>query len=373
MVTTSAPLKRRALRLAQAAGHDVFMLSLSPTDLLAIGNASPDQTQSLADLLGADQPTVEKHIATIQSGLDADDALLLTTVVIALSPEVRFRSSRGPDVSDGLATSGTIEIPSRTRAGRKPAQILDGFHRLLALSNRKHKDFAIPVCAVVADDPDVLRQYFDRIHCTHPLPTGFADLLLPQRAVAISPRIGAQALPDAVCQWLNNDPKSPLHQLIGPAEPEKAASRFPVSRAALRETIAHSLSSPYGALFPYRNIAGGETDVDGLCNALKTYWAAVKSVFPEAWGKPPKKSRLMHPAGIRIMGRLMNRVLPAVDLAADDRIHQAARQLEKIKPLCRWTSGVWEALDGLAWDKLENTTRHVDLVSNFLIRAYLTG
>jgi DGQHR domain-containing protein len=372
MVTTCAPLKRRCLRLLQATGHDVFLLSLSPTDILALANATPDQNMSLGEILESDRPTVKRHVANIQSSLEPDHATLATAIVLALSPEVRFRGSRGPDVSDGLATAGTLEIPLRTRAGRKPAWILDGFHRLLALSAPQHKDFAVPVCAFVADDAEVLREQFERIHSTHPLPAGFADLLFPRRAVAISPRISAQELPDAVCQWLNDDLESPFHQLIGPRESEKTASRHPVSRTTLCEILADSLSSPYGALFPYRNIAGGETDVDGLCSALHTYWSAVKAVFPEAWGKSPKKSRLMHPAGLRIMGRVMNRVLPAVDLAADDRIQQAVRELKKVQPLCRWTDGVWESLDRLAWDKLENTTRHVDLVSNFLIRAYLT-
>jgi len=372
MPTTRDALRRRVLRLTQSAGTDVYLLSLSPTDLLAIAGVTPDGNEAPEDLLGTDRPTAGRHVAEIRRGLESDDAIMLTAIVLALSPEVRFRSSRGPDVSDGLATSGTIEIPLRTRAGRKPARVLDGFHRLLAFSGRQGIDFAVPVCAVVSDDPGVIRQLFDRIHSTHPLPVGFADRLLPSRAVPISPRIAAQELPDAVCQWLNDDPDSPFHQLIGPSQPGKATSRSPVSRAALCEIIADSLSSPYGALFPYRNIAGGETDVDGLCRALHTYWAAVKSVFPEAWRKPAKKSRLMHPVGIRIMGRLMNRVLPAVDLAADDRVEQASRELEKIQSLCRWTAGVWEPLDGLAWDELENRKRHVDLVSNYLIRAYLT-
>ncbi len=372
MVTTCAPLKRRCLRLLQATGHDVFLLSLSPTDIFALANATPDQNSSLGEILESDRPTVKRHVASIQSSLEPDHATLATAIVLALSPEVRFRGSRGPDVSDGLATAGTLEIPLRTRAGRKPAWILDGFHRLLALSAPQHKDFAVPVCAFIADDAEELREQFERIHCTHPLPAGFADLLFPRRAVAISPRISAPELPDAVCQWLNDDLQSPFHQLIGSRESERAGSRHPVSRTTLCEILADSLSSPYGALFPYRNIAGGETDVDGLCSALHTYWSAVKAVFPEAWGKSPKKSRLMHPAGLRIMGRVMNRVLPAVEPAADDCIQQAVRELKKIQSLCRWTNGIWESLDQLAWDKLENTTRHVDLVSNFLIRAYLT-
>ena len=185
--------------------------------------------------------------------------------------------------------------------------------------------------------------------------------------------MGPKELPEAICDWLNSDSESPFQELIEPRQVGKAGrSHFPVSRTALRETIDDSLSTPYGALFPYRNMATGETDIDGLCNALKTYWIAVKSVFPDAWGKTPKKSRLMHATGIRIMGRLMNRVLPAVDLSADDRVRKAIRELKKIQPNCRWTSGVWEELDSLPWDAIENKPRQINLVANYLIRAYLT-
>jgi len=373
MPTSREVLKRRALRLAQSPGKDVFLLSLSPADLLAIANVSHDEKQSPADLLGADRPAVRQHVATVQSSLESDDALMLTAIVLALSPEVRFRGSRGPDVSDGLASAGTLDIPVRTRAGRKPAWILDGYYRLLALSQRENSEFALPVCAFIADDPGVLREHFVRIQSTHPLPAGFVDVIFPSTAVAISPSIGPKELPEAICEWLNTDQDSPFHELIEPNQVGKAGrSQFPVSRTALRETIADSLSTPYGSLFPYRNMATGETDIDGLCNALKTYWSAVKAVFPDAWGKPPKKSRLMHASGIRIMGRLMNRVLPAVDLAVDDRVRQATRELKKIQASCRWTSGSWEELDALSWDELGSTPRHVILVSNYLIRAYVT-
>ncbi len=56
----------------------------------------------------------------------------------------------------------------------------------------------------------------------------------------------------------------------------------------------------------------------------------------------------MHPAGLRIMTRVMNRVLSAVDLSSHDRVAQAVRELKRIKPHCRWTEGTWEELGGLA-------------------------
>lgn len=361
-------LRRRALRLAHSGGNDVFLFSLCPADLLAIAAPSLDQSQSLGDLLK--QPVVRQHVNSIRAGLGEENALMLTTIVLGLTPDVRFRSSRGPDVSDGLSTAGTLEIPLQTRAGRKPAWLLDGYYRVLALGENERSDFAVPVCAIVADDPALLRQQFDRIHNTRPLPPEIPDLLFPRGTVPISPRLGPQELPDAVCNWLNNDPESPFRGLVG-AKKEAKGAQFPALRAALRAVVAEALSSPYGGLFPYRNIATGETDVNGLCNAVKTYWSAVKAVFTDAWGKTPKTSRLMHPVGIRTMGRLMNRVLPAIDLSADDRLQQTIAQLEKIRPVCHWTAGVWEELDGLRWDKVEATPRHVNLLSNFLVRAYL--
>ena len=49
--------------------------------------------------------------------------------------------------------------------------------------------------------------------------------------------------------------------------------------------------------------------------ALVLYWSAVRDTFPEAWGKPPTESRLMHSAGIRAMGALMDQIM----LRADSR------------------------------------------------------
>lgn len=72
--------------------------------------------------------------------------------------------------------------------------------------------------------------------------------------------------------------------------------------------VQESITSPSGCLFPYRNLASGETDFEGIWRDLIAYWDAVKQTFPEAWGKSPSKSRLMHGAGLRSMGRLMDRV-----------------------------------------------------------------
>ena len=59
--------------------------------------------------------------------------------------------------------------------------------------------------------------------------------------------------------------------------------------------------SASGCLFPYRNLATGETDFEGIRRLLLCYWTGVKETFPKAWGKPPKASRLN---GIRTAGEV---------------------------------------------------------------------
>lgn len=135
--------------------------------------------------------------------------------------------------------------------------------------------------------------------------------------------------------------------------------------------IEESLSQPSGCLFPYRNIATGETDFDGITSLLVTYWTAVSKVFSDAWGKPATKSRLMHGAGIRAMGRLMDRIMPVVNLRRADAIAKVSRELKLIAPVCRWTKGRWEDMDGMRWNEIQNVPRHIHVLSNVLIRAYL--
>jgi hypothetical protein len=100
------------------------------------------------------------------------------------------------------------------------------------------------------------------------------------------------------------------------------------------------------------------------------YWTAVRDTFPDAWGKPPTQSRLMHGTGIRAMGRLMDRLMAAIDLGHAEAPAQIRAELALLAPRCRWTSGRWEELD-LRWNQIENLPRHKHDLSSFLIRAHM--
>ena len=101
------------------------------------------------------------------------------------------------------------------------------------------------------------------------------------------------------------------------------------------------------------------------------YWNEVKATFPEAWGLPPKQSRLTHGVGIKSMGILMDRILG--NLHPEDPTAQGHVRacLDRLKPFCAWTEGTWDILDGAPWNSLQNTPTETRRLSNALVRAYI--
>src|SRR5208282_1092371 len=99
----------------------------------------------------------------------------------ALSSTARFVRVRGPKVDEHeIGDAGTIDIPIPRLGQPKPAWIVDGQQRALALKRAKWKDIPIPVSAFIADDIDTQREQFLRVNSTKPLPRGLLSELLPQ-------------------------------------------------------------------------------------------------------------------------------------------------------------------------------------------------
>ena len=134
--------------------------------------------------------------------------------------------------------------------------------------------------------------------------------------------------------------------------------------------VRNSMSNPLGALSPYKPSARDPGDVAAMYTILVTFWSAVRDVFPDAWGKDPRQSRLMHSAGIEAMGVLMDRIYARLSSTGEDYA-TVRKELEKIAPLCHWTSGTWESI-GIAWNELQSTSRDIKKLQDALVRAYTT-
>jgi hypothetical protein len=78
----------------------------------------------------------------------------------------------------------------------------------------------------------------------------------------------------------------------------------------------------------------------------------------------------MHGAGIRAMGRLMDRIMGSVDARQPGAADLVAADLALLAPHCHWTEGQWDGL-GLRWNEIQNVYQHIRELSSFLMRTYL--
>jgi DGQHR domain-containing protein len=374
-MATRSPVKatitRRALRIDQYTGHPLFLFTLTGEEILQIADISRVSRSHSSRLIGYQRPEVRRHIQDIVTYLDGEEVLFPNSIIIALSSSCRFTKSRGPNVTDGFSTAGTLEIPIPGPNDSKPGWIVDGQQRVIALSHARRKDLGVPVNAFVADGVDLQRDQFLRVNNTKPLPRGLVTELLPEVAIEISPRLSATKIPSELATLLNQEDESPFKGLIRRAStPKEDRKNAVITDTSIVKMLQDSISSASGALFPYRNIATGETDFEGIWRVLLTFWTAVRDTFPDAWDRPPQQSRLMHGVGIRAMGRLMDKIMSSVDPRKKDAATLIKKELALIAPYCRWTDGEWEAINA-RWNDLENTPKDIKVLSNYLIRTYL--
>ena len=79
----------------------------------------------------------------------------------------------------------------------------------------------------------------------------------------------------------------------------------------------------------------------------------------------------MHGAGIRAMGKLMDRVMGAIDPRGHGVVGHVQHELRSIQPVCHWTEGRWTELENLLWSEIQNVPRHIRTLSNLLVRTYV--
>lgn len=364
-------LSRRALRIEQSSNYPLYIFSLTAQEILQIADISRVNRDQSGELIGYQRPEVRQHIQEITDYLDSDEVIFPNPIIMALPSTVRFTCSRGPNVNDGFATGGSLDIPLPANGDRKPGWLVDGQQRALALARARRQDLAVPVNAFIADSIDVQRDQFLRINNTKPLPRGLVTELLPEISSPLPPRLALRQMPSELCDLLNSDEESAFRGLIKRASTPKAdRSLAVVTDTSIVNMLQESLTSSSGCLFPFRNMTTGETDFEGIRRVLILYWSAVREVFSDAWGRPATESRLMHGAGIRAMGRLMDRIMASVAINDRSATQSIRRDLALIADQCCWTSGKWDGI-GLRWDEVQNVPRHLNELSNYLIRLYV--
>ncbi len=360
----------RALKINQTDKYEIFSFFLEAKDILDIADISRVQRDKEGKLLGLQRHEVKKHVNEITNYLNSDDVLFPNAITLAINEEIHFTKIRGPKIdSDRYSTAGTLEIPIMNN-GFKPAWIVDGQQRALALSKCNKPNLPIPITAFVAKDLEVQREQFIRINKTKPLPKGLIDELLPTVTSVLPADLSSRLIPSRITEVLNFEPKSPFYGLIKKASTEHDDRFSPIiTHNSIIDILKTSIRNYSGCLYPYVDPDGHDTDYDGMLAILYIYWGAVKKVFPKAWGIPPAQSRLMHGVGIHAMGGLMDLIMRNINPKDRKSEQRIVKELEKIKPSCHWTEGYWDDID-MEWNELQNISAHKKILARHIIKIY---
>ena len=319
------------------------------------------------EIEGYQRPEVLTHIKAIRRYIESDAPMIPNALVVAFDKRVRFEPFQG-GTGTGYARPGTLLIPIDQHAPDedKPGWIVDGQQRTAAIRDADIESFPICVTAFITESDEEQRSQFILVNSTKPLPKGLIYELLPSTTGTLPIPLQQRQFPARLLYRLNYIFKSPLYRKIQtPTTPEGV-----IKDNSILKMLENSLSD--GALYQFRDPRTGRGDEDAILDLLMDFWSAVRDVFAEAWDKPPRRSRLMHGAGVVSLGFLMDAIF---DRYSRDRVPDRkdfAADLSELTDVCRWTSGYWEfgQRDQRKWNELQNTSRDIQILTNYLLFEY---
>jgi DGQHR domain-containing protein len=282
---------------------------------------------------------------------------------------VRFEAADVQPISPGYSRVGVLVVPidEAAREEQLPGWIVDGQQRAAAIRDASVDRFPICVVSFIAADPAQQREQFILVNSTKPLPKGLIYELLPSTTAKLPTILQRRRFPAYLADRLNHDTDSPLKGLIQtPTNPAGIVKDNSVLRM-----LEQSMTE--GALYlHYDPSKSGPGQSEPMLRILKAYWRAVAEVFPEAWGKSPRRSRLMHGAGIVASGLVMDAITDRFGKKVLPTSDEFAADLRPLVDICRWTSGFWEFGPGAQrrWNEIQNTSKDIQLLANYLLYQY---
>lgn len=320
-----------------------------------------------ASITGYQRPEVVAHIGSIRQYLETRSPMLPNSIVVAFDGRVRFEASKAKSPTV-YSRPGVLVVPvdERESDADKPGWIVDGQQRTAAIREARIDEFPVCVTAFVTASEQDQRAQFILVNSTKPLPKGLIYELLPSTSGALPIPLQRKRFPSYLLDRLNYDADSPLAGLIRtPTTPDGI-----VKDNSILKMLENSLYD--GALYQFRDPDTGEGDVSKMLELLKTFWTAVQETFPEAWGLPSRRSRLMHGVGIVSLGYVMDAISDSCGTESVPTADAFATGLKRIAPACKWTSGYWNFGKDLMrrWNDLQNTPRDIQLLTDYLLREY---
>ncbi|KIG17592.1 tgtA5 cluster protein 1 [Enhygromyxa salina] len=363
-------IKVPAMEIHQSPGRKLYTFAIDGKHVYDFADVSRIRRNEKTELEGYQRPEVIAHIQEIKEYIESDSPMLPNGVVVAFDSRVKFKRVKTTELDMGTDTAmGVLEIP----VGEDPKRgrvgfIVDGQQRLAAIRGAKIKKFMVLVSAFITDDLRQQTEQFILVNSTKPLPKGLIYELIPHTDARLPTALHRRRLAAFLLERLNHEQGSPLHKMIRtPTAPDGV-----IKDNSMLKMLGNSLSD--GVLYEFRdrNELTDESVAEMLA-LLQRFWGAVSETFPDAWGKKPRESRLMHGAGIVSIGNLMDHIASQRTRRSTIPSQQYFRKhLSLVAPECAWTDGDWRFDDDdvRSWNQIQNTRQDVEMLTDFLQRAY---
>lgn len=358
-------LKLPAIQVDQGTGRRLYTCAVDGKIVPSFATVSRIRRNGTA-VEGYQRPEVLSHIQEIKNYLESDCPMIPNAVVIAFDARVRFEPSNALPGGCEYSRAGTLVIPldAELPDDEKPGFIVDGQQRLAAIRDASVPSFPICVTAFITDDIRQQTEQFILVNSTKPLPKGLIYELLPSTDAKLPTLLQRRRFPAHLLDRLNRDEGSPLQGKIQtPTTPEGV-----IKDNSMLKMLENSLSD--GVLYRFRD--GGNERTEVMLRILKCYWGAVREVFSDSWGLPPKRSRLMHGAGIVSLGFIMDAIAERHRAQGVPNEEAFLADLQPLKAVCRWTEGYWDFGPGhqRKWNEIQNTSKDIQVLANYLLVQY---
>ncbi len=360
-------LRLPAIEVRQSPGRLLYSFAVDGKQISTFATVSRIRRNGTA-LHGYQRPEVLSHIAEIRTYLESHSPMVPNAVVVAFDSRVVFEPSSKQAVGCEYARTGTLAIPidGSLNDEQKPGFIVDGQQRLAAVRDADIESFPICVTAFITNDIRQQTEQFILVNSTKPLPKGLLYELLPSTDAALPTLLQRRRFPSQLLDRLNRDAGSPLEQKIQtPTTPDGV-----IKDNSMLKMLENSLSD--GVLHRYRRLNDDGGDVEKMLYVLQGFWGAVRDVFEDAWGLPPKRSRLMHGAGIVSLGFVMDAIAERHRVKGAPSPSDFEADLAPLRDVCRWTDGYWDFGPGhqRKWNEIQNTSKDIQLLANYLLVQY---
>lgn len=366
-------LRLPALEVTQRPGRLLYTFAVDGKLLSSFAAVSRIRRDGENEIEGYQRPEVLSHIASIRRYLESETPMVPNALVVAFDKRVQFEAAQSGSGVD-YVRQGTLVIPlSSETDDDKPGWIVDGQQRSAAVREAGIKSFPMCVTAFITNDVHEQRSQFILVNSTKPLPKGLIYELLPVITGTLPKALQARKFPSALLHRLNGLTASPFYRKIQtPTTPEGI-----IKDNSILKMLETSLSD--GALYTYRDPETGYGDEEQMLALLVDFWSAVSEVFSHAWpdqknNVTPRKSRLVHGVGIASMGLLMDAIYDRYSRVRIPSKADFAGDLTAMVDVCKWTHGTWDLGPGQLrkWNDLQNTSRDIQLLSNYLLQEYKT-